>query len=180
MQLKNEKITLRYIKESDIENYIKWTTIETEWQNWDAPWEWPNDKYLERLKDSLKKKPNYGRLQIITPAGEHIGSVNSYYIEGDKNKLAVGIGIPPLEARNKGYGFSALTLLMKHHFKSRDMLYTQTWSGNYPMMALATKLGFNETKRIKDLHEVNGKKYDAITFVITKDEFSKIHEVKYD
>ena len=175
MQLKNDKIILRYIKESDLENYIKWTTVETEWQNWDAPWEWPDDKYLERMKAMLKMKPNDSRLQIVTLNGEHIGSVNSYHIDGDKNKLAVGIGIPPIEDRKKGYGFAALTLFMKYFFKSRDILYTQTWSGNLPMMRMAAKLGFEEVGRIKDLREVNGKKYDALTFAITKDKFLKLH-----
>lgn len=176
MQLKNDKIILRYIKESDIENYIKWTTIDTEWQNWDAPWEWPNDEYLKRLKASLKQEPNDSRLQITTLSGEHIGSVNSYHINGDKNKLAIGIGIPPLEARKKGYGIAALTVFMEHLFKSREILYTQTWSGNLPMVLVAEKLGFVEIERINDLREVNGKKYDALTFAITKDEFYRLHE----
>jgi len=77
MQLKNDKVILRYIKESDIENYLRWATIETEWQNWDAPWEWPDDNYLERVKKTLEMEPNDSRLQIVTLIGEHIGSVNS-------------------------------------------------------------------------------------------------------
>jgi len=170
MVLKNDKIILRHIQESDIENYTKWTTVETEWQNWDAPWEWleDNGEYLEMLKNSLNKEPTDRRLMIETVAGEHIGSVNSYYIDGDNDKLAVGIGIPPISARGKRYGFSALTLFLEHLFKSRDIIYTQTWSGNFPMIALAEKLGFVEIRRIRNLREVNEKKYDALTFAIAK------------
>ena len=97
MQLKNDQLMLRPIKESDIENYIKWTTVETEWQNWDAPWEKVDDSFLAWQKKRIEKAPN-GRLEIETLTGEHIGWVSSYYIDGDKEKLAIGIDLPPLTA----------------------------------------------------------------------------------
>jgi len=183
MQLKNDKIMLRYIKENDINNYIKWATVETEWQNWDAPWEKDenDDRFLKRQKELIGKEPSDGKLEIETPTGEHIGWVSSYYIDGDKEKLAIGIGIPPLSARGKGYGNAALTLFMEHLFETREILYTQTWSGNLPMIALAAKLGFVEVGRITDLREVNGRKHDALTFAITKDEFlTTLGEMKND
>ena len=179
MKLKNDKVFLRYIKESDIENYIKWTTVETEWQNWDAPWEQDenDDSFLIRQKEAVKETPqDYGKLEIENISGEHIGWVSTYYIDEDKEKLAVGIDIIPLSDRGKGYGKAALSLFMKYLFESRDVLYTQTWSGNLPMIALAKKLGFAEVGRIKDLREVNGKRYDALTFAITKEEFLKLYE----
>lgn len=173
MRLMNEKITLRHIKAEDIANYIHWTTVETEWKNWDAPWEWIDDngEFLERVKNPLDKEPSTSRLMIETPTGEHVGSVNSYYVDGDEEKLAIGIVIPPLSARRKGYAYAALTLFMEHLFKTRDVLYTQTWSGNVRMIALAEKIGFKEVRRLKDLREVNGEKYDGLTFAITKMEF---------
>ena len=175
MQLKNDNITLRYIQESDIKNYIDWTTVETEWQNWDAPWEQDenNDHFLNWQKELIKKEPNDDKLEIEAPTSEHIGWVSSYYVDKDKEKLAIGIDIPPLNARGKGYGKAALILFMKHLFETREILYTQTWAGNLRMIGLAEKLGFIEVRRIKDLREVNGKKYDALTFAITKDEFLK-------
>ena len=32
-------LILRDMRESDIEDYVRWFTKETEWGNWDAPWE---------------------------------------------------------------------------------------------------------------------------------------------
>jgi len=32
-------LILRDMKESDIEDYVRWFTTETEWGNWDSPWE---------------------------------------------------------------------------------------------------------------------------------------------
>ena len=39
MQIKFENIILRDMIESDIEDYVRWFTVEREWENWDAPWE---------------------------------------------------------------------------------------------------------------------------------------------
>ena len=33
------EVTLRDMLESDIEDYVRWFTVEREWENWDAPWE---------------------------------------------------------------------------------------------------------------------------------------------
>lgn len=42
MEIKYENIILRDMIESDIEDYVRWFTVEREWENWDAPWEKEN------------------------------------------------------------------------------------------------------------------------------------------
>lgn len=49
--LSDGKIILRDFIETDIEKRVYWETAETEWQKWDAPWEY------ETLSDEEKKKP---------------------------------------------------------------------------------------------------------------------------
>jgi len=166
-------ITLRYIKPSDIADYIRWITTETEWCDWDAPWEaGDNDAFVARQKSNLEKSPEvYSKLEIDTLDGRHIGWVSSYNIKNDQNKTAVGIDIPAVTDRGKGYGKNALTLFMAYLFGYKNILYTQTWSGNTPMIRLAEKIGFVETSRIKNVREVRGKRYDALTFAITKEDF---------
>ena len=39
MKIKNENIILRDMIESNIDDYVRWFTTETEWSNTDAPWE---------------------------------------------------------------------------------------------------------------------------------------------
>jgi len=60
-----------------------------------------------------------------------------------------------------------------------DILYMHTWSGNFPMVALATKVGFTESERVKNHHVVNGAKYDALTFSITKKDFYARHSTLF-
>jgi len=173
--MKNGSIVLRYINEDDINDYIHWTTVETEWGEWDAPWEEDDgEDFVERQRDALNKTPViFTKLEIETNLGQHIGWVSSYGINGDKTKTAVGIDIPPIDARGKGYGECALSLFMAYLFIKSDLdtLYAQTWSGNTSMIRLAEKIGFIEIDRIYKLREVKGKKYDALTFSISKEEF---------
>ena len=37
--IETDNLILRDFQESDIENRIEWDTKDTEWQDWDAPWE---------------------------------------------------------------------------------------------------------------------------------------------
>lgn len=175
MILTNCNIILRYIKESDIEDYNRWLTTETEWGDWDAPWEEDGAcEFLERQKANLVKVPNtYAKLEIDTLSGQHIGWVSSYYIDGYTDKKAVGIDIPPIDARGKKYGENALSLFMAYLFIhcNKNILYTQTWSGNTAMLRLAEKIGFVEVERIKNLRKVRGKNYDALTLSISKESF---------
>ena len=81
------------------------------------------------------------------------------------DKIAVGIVLPDTTYRGHGIGKLALRKYLEY-FKNLGYteIYTQTWSGNLPMIGLATSLGFKEINRYKDLRTVNGKKYDGLTF----------------
>jgi RimJ/RimL family protein N-acetyltransferase len=96
-------------------------------------------------------------------------------MDDDKTKLAVGIDIVPEDARARGYGRNAFVCWIGYLFNKTkaNAVYTQTWSGNYPMIALAGSVGFAEVRRLKGLREVNGKKFDALTFKILKEEFER-------
>lgn len=45
MEFKFRNVVLRDMGEADIEDEIRWNTVETQWAQWDAPWE-----SLEALK----------------------------------------------------------------------------------------------------------------------------------
>jgi len=183
--VQNKNITLRYIKEGDIADYVRWTTTETEWCQWDAPWE-DNDsgEFVQRQRNSLGKTPErYSKLEIDTAHGRHIGWVSAYKVGNEwacthkieSEKLAVGVDIPAVSDRGQGYGYNALVMFMKYLFEHENLLYTQTWSGNMPMIHLAEKIGFTECDRLPNFCEVRGQKYDALTFSITKSDFFKIN-----
>ena len=53
MRIEFENIVLRDMIESDIEDYVRWFTVEREWENWDAPWE-KEDTDAEALDGILR------------------------------------------------------------------------------------------------------------------------------
>lgn len=190
MEIKYENIVLRDMLESDIEDYVRWFTTETEWMNTDAPWEKEDSdeeteragwrEYYEAVKDMPEKAIRW-KFEI-EHNGRHIGWVSSYMIdehfewiafdsirEGQTVHRAIGIDICESDAWNKGIGTNALRAFIQYYFRNGfDTLYTQTWSGNTRMVRCAEKLGFVECDRRPGLREVDGKKYDALTFRLEK------------
>ena len=89
MQIKFDNIVLRDMIESDIEDYVRWFTTETEWSNTDAPWEpIESDEETERTSwreyfESVKDLPDDVRRWKfeIEWNGRHIGWVSSYPID---------------------------------------------------------------------------------------------------
>ena len=192
MKIEYKDIILRDMTEADIEDDIRWNTVETDWSNWDAPWE-PlpdiSDTDSYRKKELLKlaepkDKIRWG-FEIETAEGNHIGTVNSYMINenfewisvkdikpGDKALRTVGISICESSFCGKGFGTKALAAFINYYLENgEDEIYCQTWSGNIRMVKCAEKLGFVICKRKIDYREVNGKKYDGLTFKLNKEKF---------
>lgn len=171
-----KQVHLRPIQPKDIDDYIRWYTTETEWMNWDAPWEMEDPIDMDDLIVRLKKRMNNnsGVMEIYLSSGEHIGWVSSYYIDDDTTKLAVGIDIPEVKYRSQGNGSKALEYWINYNFceeKQMEEVYTQTWSGNEPMIGLAKKLGFQEVTRKIGIRQVRGNSYDALTFKLKRNSF---------
>jgi len=173
VELRGEKVILRDMQMSDLVDYIHWNTIEIEWQTeWDAPWAYEvqtvqavTEEMTAFVERYLKPSGMRRHFEVCLLYGLHIGWVNSYYIDDDKSKLAVGIDIPPVSHRGKGYGRDALELFIRYlQNNGLTDIYTQTWSGNMRMIKLAENMGFVEVSRIKDKRVVHGKVYDALTF----------------
>ncbi len=188
MQINCKNIILRDMIESDIEDYVRWFTTQTEWFDTDAPWETIKSdeeternswrEYYEYVKDIPDDvcRPKFE----IEWNGRHIGWVSSYLVDenyewvgqpqdGQTVYRAIGIDICESDVWGNGVGTNALRAFMKYLFNSgEDVLYTQTWSGNRPMLRCAEKLGFAECNRNVGIREVNGKKYDGITFRLIK------------
>lgn len=194
MQIKYQNIILRDMRESDIEDWFRWKTTETEWSEWDAPWEEldpsldPEEYRKEELERIQTRKTDHRfRLEIDTADGVHIGAVNAYCIdesfnweayfeEADRQKLnwAMGIDICDRDYWSGGWGTQALTAFVKYHLQEGYVnLYTQTWSGNTRMIGLAEKLGFRECCREKGIRHVRGGSYDGLTFRLDRAAFTE-------
>lgn len=184
MEIEFKNIVLRDMCESDIEDYVRWFTVEREWENWNAPWEKEDTgEETERRSwteyyESVKDRPDDARRWKfeIEWNGKHVGWVSSYCIDehyewvgkikdGQTVYRTIGIDICEPNLWGKGIGTNALRAFINYYFdKGVKELYTQTWSGNVRMLRCAEKLGFTERNREIDFREVNGQKYDGLTF----------------
>lgn len=187
MEIKYQNIVLRDMKESDIEDEIRWRTVETAWGDWDAPWEeiTPVDRERELEWISTRKPDHRLSLEIDTADGVHIGAVNTYCIsddfdwqrlsgEEDRRALnwAVGIDINESAYWSGGWGTQVLAAFIRYHLEEGyTNLYTQTWSGNVRMVGLAKKLGFVECSRKHGIRQVRGGTYDGLTFRLDEKAF---------
>ena len=189
MKIESDNIILRDMIESDIEDYVRWFTVEREWENWDAPWEkeetfeeterkkWT--EYYESVKDRTDDTLRW-KFEIEWN-GRHIGWVSSYCIDENFEWVgkikdcqtvyrAIGIDICESDLWGSGIGTNALRAFVKYYFENGvNELYTQTWSGNARMVSCAEKLGFVACDRDVDIREVDGQKYDRLTFRIKND-----------
>ena len=185
MRIEFENIVLRDMIESDIEDYVRWFTVEREWENWDAPWEKEDTNaeaerksWMERYESRKNLLDDVCRYRLeIEWNGRHIGSVNAYHIDenyewigkvenGQPAHLAVGIDICEHNLWGNGIGTNALRAFINYHFENgEDEIYTQTWSGNVRMIHCAEKFGFIECNR--NVGEVDGQ-YDGLTFKLKK------------
>lgn len=196
MRLHNEKVILRDMIAGDVEDRIRWETVETEWCDWDAPWEsdprsidyvpFDEMKYRRECAEALSKPKDDAKarmsFEICANDGKetHIGWCNCYYINEDHlytrgaGKHAIGIDIPPLSARRKGYATAAWTLFIRYLIEhGAQEIYTQTWSGNERVIGLIHKLGFVEVGRKKEKRVVRGAVYDALTFRLDREAFER-------
>ena len=173
-------VVLRDMRESDIEDYVRWFVHDTEWMDWDAPWEWsapaPEDEerrswaaYYEQVRSLPAGTPRWK--YEVDLDGKHVGWVSAYtdleYLDNPDGSPAVGIDLPEQTARGRGVGTEALGQFVRE-LRSRgySRVYTQTWSGNARMLRVAEKLGFVELCRRRGHRTVKGEPCDAITLVL--------------
>lgn len=183
MELIGDKVILRDFEESDINDVIRWETLETEWQLWDAPWEneagnaFDAEKYRKDKLNQLEQKENENRIRrsfqicVNDEGRKHIGWCNSYNIDGhfeytrERGFCTIGVDIPDLSARHRGYATAAWKLFIDYLSSNGfEDIYTQTWSGNERVLGLISKIGFEECQRKTGIRTVRGKSYDGLTF----------------
>jgi len=190
MQLKNEKVILRDFIESDIEDRIHWELIETEWQLWDAPWEidevFDPETYRRDQLNKLEQDKSDDQIRwcfeicVNDESQKHIGWCNAYRIDREykytkgSGYCTIGIGIPDMLSRRKGYATHSWMLYINYFLDNgiKD-IHTQTWSGNKRVIGLMNKVGFEECSREVNFKVINGKYYDSLTFKLNEHKFKE-------
>ena len=85
MILKDDTVLLRDFKREDIAKRIEWETEKTEWQLWDAPWEYEGlteEQKKEELQNSLGREPTVEEIAVAMqqPPSDKGRRLRLYYI----------------------------------------------------------------------------------------------------
>ena len=194
MRMEALQVYLRDMVPDDISMRRHWELVDTEWKEWDAPWEYvdldqtelelESQGYIQSLIRRMQRlnsdeKGFRSGFEIIHKQNDrHIGWVNSYEIDHqiewtpgiNVHGIAIGVVIPSRSDRGHGLGQEALQAFLTYFRKiGYKEVYCQTWSGNLPMVRLAQKVGFREVERKRRARYVRGERYDAITYRIELD-----------
>ena len=101
MKIIGNTVILRDLCRGDIERRILWETQQTEWQQWDAPWEYEETggqaslAWLEAYREHLESRVQELRwmdeqqlrrgfeIALASDSGKSIGWGNSYFLKDD-------------------------------------------------------------------------------------------------
>ena len=115
---------------------------------------------------------------IETLEGINIGAINLNSIDERNGTFSIGMIIDG-HHRGKGYGTSAMNILLKYAFFERRLnkYYGSVLDGNIASATMLKKLGCKEEGVRKQMVYSGGKYHDEILFGLTKDEYKEAHSI---
>ncbi len=182
-EVRGNRVRLRDPRPEDVEARLRWATVETEWQNWDAPWAGPVEELVEARvsKDTANIAASIAQplpsprrqLWVERIGGPLLGWVSQYQYDPEARVIYVGIDICEPAYWNQGLGTEALCLWIDYLFESLDLrrIRLGTWSGNRRMVRCAEKCGFVLVGRTVANREVRGERYDGLEFRLLREEW---------
>ncbi len=184
VEVRGERVLLRDARPEDTEARLRWTTVETAWQDWDAPWEGKSltspervDEARRRMLEALTNPLPVPREQLFIErvGGPLLGWVNHYRHDLAQQTTWVGINVCESAVWGQGLGAEALCLWVGHLFTELDLqrLGTETWSGNERMVRCALRCGFREEGRFRENVEYQGRRWDSVKFGLLRREWEE-------
>lgn len=193
MEIHYRDIILRDMVESDIEDWVRWNTVDTEWMDWDGPDlecdPFDEQKFREVCIQQIQNPNNGFRrfFELDAADGTHLGMVSSYPTGASFEHLTwkeaqnsetfyhtLGIVICESCHWSRGIGTQALAAFCKYYLDHGiTQLRLQTWSGNVRMVRCAQRIGFVECNRFLGNRHIRGNIYDGLTFQLDLDKFHK-------
>ena len=187
MEIVFGEVILRDYRLTDVEDEVRWTNVDTAWFCESTPWLTlahvdPDElrKDMVQIMSDLSEDAIRWRFEVES-AGQHIGTVSSYYLDKnyepppwgtiDQSKnaeengsiRALGVEICERAFWGREIGTKALAAFMEYYRSlGEHQFLLETWSGHARMLGCARKLGFVEAKRQKAAYVVDGKAYDGL------------------
>ncbi len=175
MEIRGSRVILRDPRPSDHRDMRRWMEPSSDWQHWDAPWEWNEESRRRRCESWVRRlgeAPADPRtsLQIDTMQGRHIGWLGTYWIDEANRWKDCGIVIAEEDCLGRGLGREAFTLWVDYLVEAHDLprIGMGTWSGNERMIRLAARVGMHEEAHFAGARKVGETRYGAVRWGMTR------------
>ena len=179
IEIVGSRVLLRDPLPEDVEARLRWSTVETDWQDWDAPWEGKSvtpPERMEAARSSIREQiaqplpRSRTQLWVQVIGGPLLGWVNHYHHDPEARLTYAGVNICESACWGQGLGSEAFRLWIGCLFTHYDLVAvrTATWSGNARMLRVAEKCGFVLVERNVGSREVRGETYDGLSFELTR------------
>jgi diamine N-acetyltransferase len=144
--LKGEKVYLRALEPTDIDEVYQWENDMSIWHlsNTIAPYSrFVLEQYLAESHQDIYTAKQL-RLVICLPEGNPIGCIDLFDFDPLHQRAGIGILIADVSERGKGYASDALSLLVNYCKETIQLhqLYCNITSGNASSLKLFKGIGF--------------------------------------
>ena len=175
--LNGEKVTLRPVKRSDINYFLKWfNDLEvTQYLEMYMPLtEMAEEKWIENMTgDSAGKNAIFVIEAISGDSNIPIGTIGLHRIEPKDHNALFGIAIGEKDYWSSGYGTEATQLLINYGFQQLNLhrIWSAAFAFNERSIKLHLRVGFKEEGRQREAMFKNGEFHDIIQFGLLRSEW---------
>lgn len=173
-----KNIRLRAIERDDIPRFVEWLNdpeviagllINIPMSSWDET------KWFEKLADlSPEKRPLAIDVRLGDDQWLHVGNIGLEMIEWTNRQAEFGIFIGRKEYWNKGIGYKAIELILKHGFETLNLnrIYLKVYETNLPAIHLYKKLGFILEGKLRQSLYQNNQYFDIFIMSMLHSEWN--------
>ena len=183
LRIKGQRVDLRDLRLDDLELYHAWMQPGQRWQEFNGPYyPQPSPEKVTELVERQRQRILSGdwpeprmHLVVANRNGDMLlGTVNWYWIGQETDWLAIGISLYDPATWGQGIGYAALGMWCEYLWTAMPQiarLDLRTWSGNYGMIRLAEKLGFQREACFRKARIVRGEYYDGLGYGVLREEW---------
>jgi RimJ/RimL family protein N-acetyltransferase len=175
-----EKVRLRALERSDIDNIMQWAN-NREVTQYLLAFSVPVSRAFEEkwLENALFHSATDKTFAIESLEGEYLGNCGLHGIDSLNRHAELGIAIGREDCLGKGYGTDTVKTLLKlaFHRLNLEKVYLRVFSGNTRGIRCYEKCGFETVGRMKRHHFVDGQWHDSIIMEIQRSDWQQKHGV---
>jgi len=172
-----EKVVLRPVRRSDIEDSLKWFNDPevTQYLSMYLPMtEMAEEKFIESLGSTEAGKDAMFCIEAVENNGNKpIGTVGLDNINSKDHHAEFGIAIGEKDYWSKGYGTEAARLIIRYGFEQLNLhrINSYAFSFNERSIRLHKKVGFTEEGRLRESIYKDGSYHDHVIFGLLRKEW---------